>query len=255
MKGGSMKQVKNFCRNLAVIGLFLLVVGTGTALGNTSYSGSGVLYLSQVEVLGDGMYEVFLKAVDKNGQEFYLQSATPVISGQPADATFDPATGQLHILDLMIFASGNTKNHVSVEMVQVPDSDPLRFRVMSVIGLNLPYGSGGSSTIAGIIGPRGDIILGSGFSVSAEGPGFYAVDFGMDVSRFVCSCTMSEERGIATNKLYNSYGAAGCIIIKGGDFLVKDILELPVSDFNSSHTILFEFPYGTSGFHFICMKF
>ncbi|MHB8882146.1 MAG: hypothetical protein ACYC69_11640 [Thermodesulfovibrionales bacterium] len=246
-----MKQSENLFGSVAVICLLLLVAATGTAFGESSYSGSGVLYLSQVDVLGVGRHEVFLKAADKNGQEFYLQSSTPFTSAQPADATFDQATGILHIPDLTLIVSGSLRNYVSVDMLLVPGSDPMKFRVTSVIAKNLPYAPG--STITGVIDADGNIVLGGGFSAAQVDFSMYAVDFGTDASGFVCSCTQSEERSLSTDKLYLGFGSSTCIIMKG-DFLRKNSLDLSIFGTNSSSTIMFFFPDGTSGFHFICVK-
>ncbi|MHB8882147.1 MAG: hypothetical protein ACYC69_11645 [Thermodesulfovibrionales bacterium] len=252
-----MKKLKYYCRSMAVICLLLITAATGTAFGETSYSSTGVIYLSQVDVSGVGLYEAFLKAADKNGEEFYLQSAAPFVSGQPADATFDQATGILHISDLSIIIGGSLRNRVSVDMLLQPGSDPMRFRVTSVIAANLPYAA--SSTITGIIGPLGNIVRGSGFTVADVEPMyFYVVDFGADVSGLVCSCTMSFEEMVETGPLppiqsnlaRPSLGLMGCIIMKGG-LVAKEAVE-KIS--RGSNSITFFFPDGTPGFHFICKK-
>ncbi|TAN39302.1 MAG: hypothetical protein EPN25_12165 [Nitrospirae bacterium] len=250
-----MKQLKDLFRGIAIVCLLFIVAAAGTAFAETSYSASGVLYLSQVNVSGEGMFEVFLKTADKNGQEFFLQSATPFVSGQPADATFDQATGVLHISDLAIVVGGSRRDHVSVDMTLVPGSDPMRFRVTSVIEQNLPYSGG--NVISGIIGPEGNIVGGSGgFSVTPVDFGFlYAVDFGTDASGFVCSCTQSFELRAgppARLSLAAPFGLASCIIMKGG-LLRKNSLDLIIGP-GGPNTIMFEFPDGTSGFHFICVK-
>ncbi|TAN39301.1 MAG: hypothetical protein EPN25_12160 [Nitrospirae bacterium] len=238
-----MKQLKNYYRGMAVISLLLILAAAGTAFGESSYSGTGVLYLSQVDTSGAGLYEVFLKAVDKNGQEFVVQSSTPFVSGQPSDATFDQATGVLHISDLEIVLSGSFRNHVSVDMLLQPGSDPMRFRVTSVIAQNLPYSAG--NTLTGIIGPNGNIVGGSGgYSVSEIGLGLYSVDFGTDVSGFVCSCTPSLEEVVGPpiqNQQATGIGISSCIIIKGAFF-------------GGPTAVLFGFPGGSSGFHFICVR-
>ena len=149
-------QWKRLSKGLVVMSLLFVLGAMGTAWGeaaytyNSGYGSYGVLDLPVVNVRGDGgMFDASLMATDSTGQEFVLQSLSQIIPGPGVVATYDMTTGILHIPNLAIYGVSNTTKYAEVEMQLVPNSNPMRFRVISVIGVQL------GSDDRGPQGPRG----------------------------------------------------------------------------------------------------
>jgi hypothetical protein len=147
--------------SLTVITVLFLVAGATAVWGEATYFSTGKIHLYPVDVAGDGLYEAYLNETDSTGQAFVLESINSVISGEPAVATFDGATGKLHIPKLVLYGVGITTKYAEVDMELVPGSDPMIFQVTRVIGLYLgddrgPQGPKGAKGDAGIQGLKGD---------------------------------------------------------------------------------------------------
>ncbi len=152
-----MQQVRKWHLGIMVMSMVLLLMGMGTAWGATATytSSTGELKLFPVDVPGRGLFNATLRSTDSSGQEFTLQSAKSVASGT-AVATYDEATGTLSIPDLIWYGSGNTPQYVAVDMKLVAGSNPLRLRVLAVLGQSLGEGATGPQGPQGLQGPKGD---------------------------------------------------------------------------------------------------
>jgi len=150
-----MKKLKRWCKGLAVMSVLIVLAAVGTAWGDATYSSNGELHLSPVDVPGYGMYDVYLMATDSTGQKFVLKSVSQIAPGLGAVATYDPATGKLHIPYLVMTVVNNTAKYAEVELELVPNSDPIRFKVTGVLGLQIGSDDRGPQGVAGPIGTTG----------------------------------------------------------------------------------------------------
>ncbi len=135
--------------------VLLVLAATGTAWGDATYSRDWYLHLSPVDVPGTGMYDAYLMATDTSGQEFVLKSASQMAAGLVVAATFDITTGKVHIPYLTIYGVSNMTKYAKVELQLVPNSDPMRFRVVSVTDLQLASDDRGPQGPEGPVGPDG----------------------------------------------------------------------------------------------------
>lgn len=157
-----MKQSRELIIGFGLMCILVLAT-TGQAWGEATYnSENGSLHLSPVNVPGDGMYDAYLTVADSTGQEFVLRSANRISSVNPnldTAALYDGATGNLRIPYLVTNWQGNTARYEDVELELVPQSNPMRFMVTGVIGLQVGLdnrGPKGDSGLTGPQGPRGD---------------------------------------------------------------------------------------------------
>jgi hypothetical protein len=169
-----MKKVKMGYVGLAVTVALLVFTAWGSAWGDATYSSDGALHLYIVDVPGDGMYDAYLKAMDSSGQEFELTSASKVAPGLGIAATFTMDTGILNIPKLAMYGVSNSTKYAEVEMELIPSSDPMRFRVKGVYGLQIgvddrgPMGPQGPTGLTGATGPQGP--AGANGTNGAQGP-------------------------------------------------------------------------------------
>lgn len=150
-----MSNVKKGFIDSIVMVVFLVMTTMGTAWGDATYSSGGYIHLYSVAVSGDGQYEAYLQATDSSGQEFNLQSVWQVTPGVNIAATFAWETGILHIPKLAMYAVSNSTKYAEVEMELIPASDPMRFRVKSVYGLQIGVDDRGPQGDTGDTGPQG----------------------------------------------------------------------------------------------------
>ncbi|MHB8880868.1 MAG: hypothetical protein ACYC69_05060 [Thermodesulfovibrionales bacterium] len=147
-----------------VVFLFLAI---GSAWGDATYSSDGNIHLYMVDVSGDGMYDAYLRATDSTGLEFQLTSAQQAAPGPGIVATFAWETGILSIPKLAMNGVSNDTKYVDVDLELIPGSDPMRFRVKGVYGLQVgvddrgpegprgPQGDPGATGATGATGPMG----------------------------------------------------------------------------------------------------
>lgn len=87
-----MKKGKKGYFDSVVMVVFLVLTVMGSAWGAATYTAwTGTLYLSTVDVPGNGTYTATLMQTDSSAQEFVLQSSSLVPSG-PVVATYDSST-------------------------------------------------------------------------------------------------------------------------------------------------------------------
>ncbi|TAN39500.1 MAG: collagen-like protein [Nitrospirae bacterium] len=101
--------------------------------------------------------------------EFQLNSAQEVAPGLGVVATFNSETGILSIPKLAMNGVSNSTKYVDVDLELIPGSEPMRFKVKGVYGLQVgvddrgpmgprgPKGDTGAAGAAGPMGPQGII--------------------------------------------------------------------------------------------------
>ncbi|MHB8881597.1 MAG: tail fiber protein [Thermodesulfovibrionales bacterium] len=175
-----MKKQRKGCIGSVVMVALLVLTAMGSAWGDATYSSDGNLHLYMVDVSGDGMYDVYLRATDSTGQEFLLTSAQEAAPGLGIAATFAWETGILSIPKLAMNGVSNDTKYVEVELELIPGTDPMRFRVKGVYGLQVgvddrgprgPQGLQGLTGATGPTGPQGPIgLTGPIGPIGATGP-------------------------------------------------------------------------------------
>ncbi|TAN41308.1 MAG: collagen-like protein [Nitrospirae bacterium] len=147
--------------------VLLVLTAMGSAWGDATYSSDGNIHLYMVDVSGDGMYDAYLKATDSTGMEFQLTSAQQAVPGPGIVATFAWETGILSIPKLAMNGVSNDTKYVDVDLELIPGSDPMRFKVKGVYGLQVgvddrgpegprgPQGNPGATGDTGPMGPTG----------------------------------------------------------------------------------------------------
>ncbi|MHB8880296.1 MAG: hypothetical protein ACYC69_02165 [Thermodesulfovibrionales bacterium] len=156
-----MKKQKKGCIGSAVMVALLVLMAMGSAWGDATYSSDGNLHLYMVDVPGSGMYDVYLKATDSTGQEFILTSAQETAPGLGIVAAFNWETGILSIQRLAMNGVSNSTKYVDADLELIPGSDPMRFKVKGVYGLQIgvddrgPIGPRGPQGLQGDAGPAG----------------------------------------------------------------------------------------------------
>jgi hypothetical protein len=156
-------EKKGYIGSVVMVAL-LVLTAMGSAWGDATYTSGGNLHLYIVDVPGSGMYDAYLKATDSTGQEFELSSAQEVSPGPGIAATFSWETGILSIPKLAMFGVSNDTKYVDVDLELIPGSNPMRFKVKGVYGLQIgvddrgpegPRGPQGLQGAAGATGPTG----------------------------------------------------------------------------------------------------
>ncbi|MHB8882445.1 MAG: hypothetical protein ACYC69_13160 [Thermodesulfovibrionales bacterium] len=159
-----MKKIRTGYISSAVMAVLLVFMVMGNAWGDATYSSDGNLHLYMVDVPGSGMYDAYFKATDSSGQEFELASAQLVASGLGIVATFSWETGILSIQGLAMNGVSNNTKYVDADLELIPGSDPMRFKVKGVYGLQIgvddrgpegPRGPKGDTGATGATGPQG----------------------------------------------------------------------------------------------------
>jgi hypothetical protein len=156
-----MKKSMGWFKGLGLIS-FLVLATNGPAWGEATYhSADGILHLSPV-ASGDGLYDAYLSTTDSTGQEFLVKSVSRIDSGPEAVAGYDGATGRLSIPYLVSYGGSETPIYQEVELELIPQSNPSRFMVTRVIGLQIgnkwpqgPQGDTGPAGPQGAVGPTG----------------------------------------------------------------------------------------------------
>ncbi|TAN41419.1 MAG: collagen-like protein [Nitrospirae bacterium] len=169
-----MKKLMKGYIGSAVMVTLLVFMAMGRAWGDATYSSDGNIHLYMVDVPGSGMYDAYLKATDSTGLEFVLTSAQEVAPGPGIAAKFTGETGILSIPKLAMNGVSNDTKYVDVDLELIPGSDPMKFKVKGVYGLQVgvddrgPMGPRGLKGDTGATGPQG--IQGVAGPMGLQGP-------------------------------------------------------------------------------------
>ena len=134
-----MNKVSRLIQKLVQISLIGWISFNGMVLADDNVEqahfsfATGNLYLPIVEIPLFGTFGVNLLLVDKNKLEFVLHDVqlTTVASNSPTVFSFE--TGELFIPTMTVIEQdGNQVQYTKVNMISIPDSDPLRFQLVGV---------------------------------------------------------------------------------------------------------------------------
>lgn len=134
-----MNKVSRLIQRLVQISLIGWISFNGMALADDNVEQAhfsfttGNLYLPLVEIPLFGTFGVNLLLVDENKLEFVLHEVqlTTVASNSPTVFSFE--TGELFIPAMTVAErDGNQVQYTKVNMISIPDSDPLRFQLVGI---------------------------------------------------------------------------------------------------------------------------
>ncbi len=151
--------------------------GEGWAAATFSTS-SGTLHIQVLNVTGDGAYEARLLISEGDGIEFVMQSIIPASQSSLVPAVYNPWIGRMTIPVVWVtYSETGDVEPLEVTLQAVTGSDPLRFKVISIVDIN-PRGEQGPQGPTGPQGPAGPPGPGSNLSnqVCEEGEFVYGFD-------------------------------------------------------------------------------